>query len=474
MNRRDFLATLAAAPLAPARPARANIIFILLNDLGWRDFNVYGGTHHETPEVDRLAREGARFTDAYSACPVCSPTRASILTGKYPARLHLTDWIPGRKQWPTAKLLTPAFEQQLPLGETTIAEALKPLGYRTASIGKWHLGGEGFGPDRHGFDVSIGGDARGAIGSFFGSFPMPGLRNTTKGDYITDTLTDEAERFIEDSAKARQPFFLYLPHYTVHLPLSVHENLTAKYRARYGDKPFPVAEYAAMVETFDHSLGRIRRKLASLNLEENTILFVNSDNGGLRYEGSGKKLITDNAPLRAGKGHCYEGGIRDPLIVHWPGVTKPGTVFSTPVTSTDYFPTIMEMAGGKPPRSLDGVSLAGLLKSGKAPAREALYWHYPHYSNQGGAPSGAVRKGDWKLIEFYEDGTLELYNLKSDIGERISLVRKEPKRVAELHGLLKKWRASVSASMPEPNPNYDPAKADQGLTGAEPVTPPAS
>ena len=474
MNRRQFLTALGAAALAPAATARPNILLILMDDLGWRDFGVYGSPHNETPETDRLAREGSRFTNYYSACPVCSPTRASILTGKYPAKLHLTDWIPGRKQWPSAKLLVPQFEQQLPLKETTIAESLKALGYRTASIGKWHLGGEGYTPDKQGFDLNYGGDHRGGIRTFFGPFEMPGMEGTTKDDYITDKLIAQAEQFIDESVKAKQPFFIYLPHYTPHLPLSAREQATAKFKAKFGNEAFPVAEYAAMIESYDQGLGRLRRRIAELGVDKNTIIMVTSDNGGLRYEGSSKRLITNNTPLRAGKGHAYEGGIRDPLIVHWPGVTKPGTVIDTPACSVDLLPTICAIAGAKTPDGVDGVNLAGLLRNGRAPKRDALYWHYPHYSNQGGVPAGAVRNGDWKLIEFYEDGRLELYNLKEDEGEKRNLATAEPKRAAELHSMLKKWRASVNATMPEPNPSYDPAKANQGLTGAEPVTPPVS
>lgn len=470
ITRREFLAGLSAAGFA-AQPQkkRPNIVLLLLDDLGWRDFACYGHPVHETPNVDRLAAEGVRFTDAYAACPVCSPTRASIMTGKYPARLHLTDWIPGRKQWPTAKLLTPKFEQALPLREITIAEALKPLGYRSASIGKWHLGGKGFLPTDQGFDVNVGGDHRGGVRSYFGPFDLPGLEGTTKDDYITEKLTEAAEKFIQESAP-RGPFFLYLPEYTVHIPLNARKEAIEKYRKKIGDKKFPDATYAAMVESFDIALGRIRKKLEEMHVAENTVIIVTSDNGGLRYEGGSKNLVTDNSPLRAGKGHLYEGGVREPLIIYWPGVTKPGTVTSVPACSIDLLPTIVEIAGGKAPRGIDGVSLAPLLRNGQPPKREALYWHYPHYSNQGGVPSGAIRRGDYKLIEFYEDGRLELFNLKDDIGERRNLAKAEPKIAAELHAMLKRWRASVSAAMPEPNPNYNPAQADQHLTGAEPPT----
>jgi len=471
ITRREFLIGLSGAGFA-AQPQkkRPNIVLLLLDDLGWRDFACYGHPVHETPNVDRLAAEGVKFTDAYAACPVCSPTRASIMTGKYPARLHLTDWIPGRKQWPTAKLLTPKFEQALPLREVTIAEALKPLGYRSASIGKWHLGGQGYLPTDQGFDVNVAGDHRGAVRSYFGPFDLPGLEGTTKDDYITEKLTEAAEKFIQDSAP-KGPFFLYLPEYTVHIPLNARKEAIEKYRRKIGDKKFPDATYAAMVESFDIALGRIRKKLDEMRVADNTVIIVTSDNGGLRYEGSSKNLVTDNSPLRAGKGHLYEGGVREPLIIYWPGVTKAGTVTNVPACSIDLLPTIVEIAGGKAPRDIDGVSLVSLLRGGQPPQREALYWHYPHYSNQGGTPSGAIRKGDYKLIEFYEDGRLELFNLKDDIGERRNLAKAQPKVAAELHGMLKKWRASVNAAMPQPNPHYDPAQADQHLTGAEPPTP---
>lgn len=463
---------LTAWTASPAR--RPNIVLLLLDDLGWRDFACYGHKVHETPHVDRLAAEGVKFTNAYASCPVCSPTRASIMTGKYPARLQLTDWIPGRKQWPTAKLLVPKFEQQLPLAETTVAEALKPLGYRTASIGKWHLGGKGSLPTDHGFDVNVAGDHRGGIRSYFGPFDVPGLEGSTKDDYITEKLTEAAERFIEESAP-RGPFFLYLPEYTVHIPLNAREAAIEKYRKKIGPNvDFPDPVYAAMVESFDEALGRIRKKLAQMKVADNTVIIVTSDNGGLRYEGGGKRLVTDNSPLRAGKGHLYEGGIREPLIIYWPGVTKAGSVSDTPCSSIDLLPTIVEMAGGKAPRGIDGVSLAPVLRGGAPPKRDALYWHYPHYSNQGGVPSGAIRKGDYKLIEFYEDGRLELFNLKDDIGERRNLVNKEPRKAAELRAQLDRWRKSVRAAMPAPNPNYNPAQADQKLTGAEPPTPPVS
>jgi arylsulfatase A len=472
-TRREFLGSLAAPAIArAARPAQPlNFIFILIDDMGWTDLSCYGSKFYESPNIDRLASEGMRFTNAYAACPVCSPTRASIMTGKYPARLHLTDWISGRKQWPASRLLNVPFEQQLPLAETTMAEMLKPAGYTSASIGKWHLGGEGFSPENQGFDLNVAGNMRGSPTTYFGPFDLPNLKGGTKEDYLTDKLTDKAEEFIE--ANRSRPFFLYLPEYAVHLPLQAKQMLVARYK----DKIRPGVDqnnavYAAMIHSVDEAVGRLMRKLEDLRIADRTVIFFTSDNGGVRYEGKSKQYVTSNAPLRAGKGHVYEGGIREPLIVKWPGVTKPGSTCDTPVTSVDYLPTIREMAkaSGGP---VDGVSIAPLLRGQKPPKREALYWHYPHYSNQGGMPAGAVRQGDYKLIEFYDDGRLELYNLKTDIGEKRNLVRREPAKAKDLHEKLKRWRTGVKAAMPEKNPNYDPAKADQGLTGAEPATDPA-
>lgn len=473
ITRRSFLTTVAAGAAACAAPQarRPNVIFLLLDDLGWRDLGCYGNTFHETPNVDRLAREGVRFTNAYAACPVCSPTRASIMTGKYPAHVGVTDWIPGRRQWPASKLLRPETAHELALEQATIAEAVKPLGYRTASIGKWHLGSAGFWPENQGFDLNVTGTERGAPASYFGPFDLPNLKGGTKDDYLTEKLTDAAEKFIEDSA-GKAPFFLYLPEFTVHLPLQARQAAVEKYRRKNAGKEFPNPVYAAMVESFDIAVGRLRAKLEQLKIADHTVLFVTSDNGGLRYEGSSKAPVTDNSPLRAGKGHLYEGGIREPLLVYWPGVTRPGTVCDIPVSSVDYFPTIVEMAGGRSTGKVDGVSIAGLLRGRGALKRDAIFWHYPHYSNQGGVPGGAVRRGNWKLIEFYEDGRLELFHLKDDPGERRNLVRKEPKRAAEVHALLKQWRQEMGAVMPTPNPDYDPAKADQGLTGVEAPTPP--
>ncbi len=470
-SRRSFLSAAFGAGAVGAQSRRKpNFIVVLVDDLGWRDWGCYGHPYHETPHLDALAAESVKFTQAYAACPVCSPTRASLMTGRYPARLHLTDWIPGRKQWPTSKLLTIPFEQQLPLAETTLPETLKPLGYRSASIGKWHLGGEGFAPTDQGFDVNIGGDHRGSPPGYFGPFNLVNLKGGTKTDLLTDRLTEEAAQFIGDTAG--RPFLVYLPHYTVHTPIQAPDALVEKYRrkmASLGTDGNPT--YAAMVDTLDQSIGRLREKVKAAGLDNDTVWIVTSDNGGLRYEGKSPKPVTDNTPARNGKGHLYEGGIRVPLLIRWPGMTRGGTTSAMPVTTPDLFATVVDIAGGRPRQTIDGRSLVPLLRGGRL-NDTALFWHYPHYSNQGGAPGGAIRDGEWKLIEFYEDGRVELFHLASDAGERLNLAEKHRDRARQMRARLDAWRKSVGAVMPKMNPAYDPATADQGLTGAEKPTPP--
>ena len=471
LNRRDFLRTVGCGALGALgsayliRPGKAwaeisggqkpNFVFILIDDLGWRDLSCYGSTFYETPHTDRLAREGMKFTNAYAACPVCSPTRASILTGKYPARLHLTDWIPGHKR-PQAKLRVPEFNQQLPLEEVTIAEALKPLGYVSASFGKWHLGGKSFYPEDQGFDLNFAGDHRGQPPRYFYPYRIPNVQTGRKGEYLTDRLTDEAEKFIEKNKD--KPFFIYLTHYAVHTPLQAKEELIARYRAKV--KPGQAqknATYAAMIQSVDESVGRIVRKLDELGIAGRTVVMFMSDNGGL-------VPVTSNSPLRAGKGTMYEGGIREPMIVRWPGVVEPGSTCDVPVTSVDFYPTILEIAGAKgvPGQNVDGVSLVPLLKRTGALQRDAIYWHYPHYHPGGATPCGAVRQGDYKLIEFYEDGRVELYNLRKDIGERNDVASDMPEMAAGLRKKLADWRRVVNAQMPTPNPDYVPESACQG------------
>jgi arylsulfatase A-like enzyme len=436
---------------------KPNFVFILIDDMGWKDLECYGSTFYETPNIDRLAALGMRFTNAYAAAPVCSPTRASILTGKYPARLHLTDFLSGRADRPSQKLLRPKALQYLPLEEVTIAKALKPLGYASASIGKWHLGREPYYPEKHGFDVNIGGTDTGSPPGGYFHFRTPTLVARSHDDYLTDRLTEEAEKFIEKNKD--KPFFLYLAHYAVHIPLQAKRALIAKYQAKAKSMPGQHnAIYAAMVESVDEGVGRIMKRLEDLHLAERTVVFFMSDNGGLSVNEGPNTPATSNLPLRVGKGFLYEGGTREPMLVKWPGFTNPGSVCDVPVSSIDFYPTILEMAGGKadPRKVIDGVSLVPLLRQTGEWRRDALYWHYPHYSNQGGKPSGAIRKGDFKLIEFFEDGRLELYDLSKDIGEQHDLAPTEPEKAKQLHALLISWRKSVDAQMPITNPRYNP------------------
>jgi arylsulfatase A-like enzyme len=451
--------------LHSAEPAgRTNIVLFLIDDLGWRDIGANGSTYYQTPNIDRLAREGARFTDAYAACAVCSPTRAAILTGKYPARLLLTDWLPSGRWNPKAKLQSGRFVRGLPVEELTLAEALREGGYRTASIGKWHLGSEPFSlPEHHGFDVNIAGNAHGAPGSYFfpyaGDWKIPAtdqratwnvLPDGQPGEYLTDRLTDEAVKFIR--ASLEKPFFLYFPHYGVHTPLEGKKDLVAKYErvpeAQRQGKP----EYAAMVESVDDSVGRVLATLKELGLDQNTLVIFTSDNGGFCN-------ATSNAPLRANKGAYYEGGIRVPLIIKWPGVTKPGWVSAEPVTSSDLYPTCLAAAGLplRPNQHLDGLNLQPLLASGTSLGRKSLFWHFPHYNEHpSSVPCSVVRRGPWKLIETFDPEGVELYNLADDLSEAKNLAAAKPELVSDLRGELEAWRKEVGAEMMRPNPDYDP------------------
>ena len=456
-------------------PARPNFVFFLIDDMGWKDLSCYGSGFHETPNIDRLAAEGMRFTNAYASCPVCSPTRASIMTGKYPARLGITQWIGG------ANAPTP-YRHYLPLEEVTIAEALKDAGYATGFVGKWHLSTRGddrqdYYPDRQGFDVNIGGDWSGAPPTYFWPYSKGNRSLETmppggqEGEYLTDRLTDESLAFIE--ANKDQPFLVYLSHYAVHTPLESKKAITAKYEAKADELPEPEGPrfetvygkyktrqvqdhpvFAGMVQSVDESIGRVLDKIKSLGLEKNTVVIFTSDNGGLS---TSEGHPTCNLPLRAGKGWLYEGGVREPMIVKWPGVVEPGSECHAPVTSTDFYPTMLEMAGlpSRPDQHVDGVSLVPLLKATGEPEREAIFWHYPHYHGSGSRPSGAVRAGDYKLIEWYEDGRVELYDLRNDLGEQHDLAALMPEESDQLRGMLHAWRAAVDAQMPEGPPRDD-------------------
>lgn len=441
-----------------AATGRYNIVLILADDLGWTDLSCYGSTYYETPQIDRLARDGMRFTQAYSACTVCSPTRAAILTGKYPARLRITDWIPGLPP-ENPKLLVPEWTKYLPLEEVTLARALKAAGYATASIGKWHLGSEPYWPEKHGFDVNIAGTSAAAPPSYFAPYNIATLKEGPAGEYLTDRVAREATQFIEQN-KAR-PFFLYVPLFAVHTPIQGKEALVKKYRAkRQPGQKQTNAVYGAMVESMDDAVGAIRRKLDELKLTERTVVVFASDNGG-------RVPTTSNHPLRVGKGSCYEGGTRVPLIVSWPGVAKAGSTSNVPVISMDLFPTLLEAAGeiDAARRGIDGESLAGLLRHERDPAtkRDVLFWHYPHYQHYqlgGTTPYGAIRAGDFKLIEFFSDMRVELYNLRDDIGEQRNLAAEMPEKVTELRNRLHAWRKEVGAQMPKRNPAYDPTKPE--------------
>lgn len=450
MNRRRFLRAIgagAAATAVSSVPAargaasgrKPNFVFILIDDLGWADVACYGSTLFETPNIDRLARQGMRFTDAYAACPVCSPTRASIVSGKYPAHVNLTDFIPGHWR-PWAKLVVPEFNQSLPLEEVTIAEALKSAGYVSGIFGKWHLGRHS--PKEHGFDeFRFGGE--------------------NKNDKRVGAVTGQTLDFIEKHKD--RPFFAFASHHTVHIPLEADEKLVAKYEAKI--KPSHTqknAKYAAMVEAMDASVGQVMQKLDDLGIADNTVLIFTSDNGGLIqiYNKNGP-IVTSNLPLRAEKGTLYEGGIRVPLIVRWPGAVKPGSECGEPVSSVDFYPTLLDMAGASrdPSHALDGRSLVPLLRERGGFERDAIYWHYPHYHHC--PPCGSIREGDYKLIEYFEEGDLELYNLKEDIGEKNNLAETMPEKATALRKKLAAWRKSVNAKMPTRNPQYNPEKAHE-------------
>jgi len=445
-------------------PEKPNFVFILIDDMGWRDLSSFGSSFFESPNIDRLASEGMLFTDAYAAAPICSPTRASLMTGKYPARLHITDWIKGF-DFPKAKTKIPDWTKELGLDEITVAEALKSAGYTSANIGKWHLGDKGMWPEDQGFDINLAGYHAGLPPSYyhpyenpeayFGNVAIPNLPGGKEGEYLTDRLTDEALKFIEDNKD--NPFFLYLSHYAIHTPIQAKKSLVARFEA----KADPTAEqhnadYAAMIESVDDGVGSIMEKLDALDIADNTVVIFFSDNGGLlgfdRWP-----HITSNKPLRGGKGTQYEGGVRVPMIVRWPGKIRPGSTCDTPVISNDFMPTMTELAGVTNSGYTvdDGLSLVPLLTESGTIDREAVYFHFPHYNPVGATPYSAVRKGDFKLILYYDDDSVELFNLADDIGEMNDLAASMPDKAAELRALLEEWLDHVDAQIPQPNPAYE-------------------
>lgn len=466
-----LLACWSAPAQALAADSRPNVVLILADDLGWADLGCYGSKFHRTPNLDQMAADGVRFSHAYAACPVCSPTRAAVLTGKYPQRFNLTDWLPGRGDQPSQRLKRPVIRQELPLEAVTLAEILKDAGYVTGHIGKWHLGGTGFGPLQQGFLSNIGGDHTGTPLSYFAPYQrngqtMPGLENAPDGEYLTDRYAAEAEKFLEHNRD--KPFFLYLPHNAVHTPLKAPADAVARFaptaeKLGVGTQRNPV--YAAMLESLDNAVGRVLKKLDELKLSDNTLVIFTSDNGGLATLEGMPAPATINSPLREGKGYLYEGGIRVPLLVKWPGRIKPA-MNATAVCSIDLLPTITELCLGKPATAVDGISLVPILQqSGDIAARD-LYWHYPHYANQGSRPGAAVRSGNFKLIEFYETGRRELFNVVQDVGESRNLSADQPALVDELARKLDAWRKQVDAQMMTPNPAYlpNPQAADGTIT----------
>lgn len=440
-------------PSAKEEKKPYNIVVFFIDDLGWTDLGCYGSDLYETPAIDELAGQGLKFTGAYAACTVCSPSRAALMTGKYPARLHLTDWIEGH-DYPDAPLKVPDWTMYLDTAEVTIAEELKSAGYTTGIVGKWHLGEDTvYWPEHHGFDVNIGGYNRGQPGSYF--YPYEGKRpgwgippNLDQGnehEYLTYRLTEEASRFIRRNKDS--PFFLYFPHYTVHTPLQAPDSLIRYYENKIGeDGRHRNAVYAAMIHALDQSVARILEVLKEEGLTGQTAVFFTSDNGGLVL-----REVTDNTPLRAGKGSAYEGGVRVPFIAKIPGVTPASAVCPEPVITMDLFPTLLELAGLEVKEN-DGKNLMPVLKDPQSELdRSAVFWHYPHYHPGGATPYSAVRQGDWKLIHFFEDDRTELYNLARDIGESNDLASRMPDKASELKQVLESWQVKAGAQMPLEN-----------------------
>ena len=522
MNRRFFLKTMGLVFLEMALPTiavpleRPNIVFFLVDDLGWRDVGCYGSSFYKTPNIDKFAEQGVRFTSAYAACHVCSPTRASILTGMYPASINLTDWLPGRPDFNFQKLKNVEINQHIPYDIITLPQVFKENGYQTAIYGKWHLGEDYASTARQGFDKHIPTDWNKGWPNkgYYSPFGLGGLEDE-EGTYLTDRLTDEALTYIEENKD--RPFFLFLSHFSVHDPIEGRKDLVLKYKDKlkgqfesdvlpftlegnpdaqdsvncdkmddtfkenipsgyrifdngavkikqYQDNP----EFAAMVESMDESFGRVLGKLKALDIEDTTVVIFYSDNGGMSAanfyrpdrriakDKLDKAFSTSNLPLRGAKGWLYEGGIRVPLIIKFLGKGLKGTVCDVPVTSPDFFPTILEMAGIESGvQKKDGMSIVPLVTGENNINREAIFWHFPHYSNHGmQSPGGAIRFGDYKLLEYYENNTVQLFNLKEDINEKTDLAAKHPERVEQLRKMLHDWQKRTGAKMMKPNPDW--------------------
>lgn len=433
---------------------RPNIVLILADDLGWADLGCYGNTFNETPNIDRLARGGMRFTQFYAG-PVCSPTRANLQSGQDQARFGITQHIPGHRR-PFAKLADPAVPLQLPLEVETFAERLGAAGYATGYFGKWHLGGAGYGPENQGWQTvqEIKGNTQ------------PPISKGGEARRTTAVLAEKAAEFI--AANKGKPFVLQISHAAVHIPLSTTPELLAKYQAKKRMVGYPSnPAYAGLLEELDQSVGRIVEAVDRAGIAENTLIFFLSDNGGLEHEQSGR-VVTSNQPLRGEKGTLYEGGIRIPAIARWPGRVPAASECATPAITMDIYPTLLALAAAAMPTSQpqDGVNLATVLTNPAVPLRrDTLHWHLPHYHHS--TPASAIRRGDWKLIEFFEDSSLQLFNLRADPGEMSNLAAAEPARAKELQAALAAWRQQVGARMPVPNPNHDPARANDLGKGGE-------
>ena len=448
---------------------KTNFVFFLVDDMGMMDLGTYGSNFHETPNIDKLAKTGMKFNYGYAACPVCSPTRASIMTGRHPVRVDITDWIPGSSNNKKNKLLHPEDRDNLALKEVTIAEELKRHGYQTFFAGKWHLGNEGHWPTDQGFDINIGGHHRGSPpGGYYAPWTNPVLKSKKKDEYLTERLTEESSRFLEkrDSDK---PFLIYLSYYNIHTPIQAYRKHIDHYHKKAekfsGTTPTKKEHsgqtrmrqdnpaLASMVSAVDDSVGTLLAKLDELGLSENTVIIFFSDNGGLSTKQ--KMGPGSNSPLRAGKGWLYEGGVREPTIIRAPGVTQPGSVSNQPIVSMDFFPTMLELAGlpPKPDLHADGRSLLPELKGKKGKPRP-LYWHYPHYHGSTWRPGASIRDGDWKLIKFYDHEKVELYNLKEDPSESKNLAKQNSKIAKDLEHKLVAWQKRMNAKLPMPNPAY--------------------
>ena len=458
--------------------SKPNFLFILADDLGYHDLSCMGSSYYETPNIDRISNEGMTFVQGYAACQVCSPSRAAIMTGKYPSRLGITDWIGAKtgEAWREAnrfdKLLPAANNTHLPFEDISLAEAMKSAGYKTFFAGKWHIGSEGSYPENHGFDINKGGWEKGSpIGGFFSPWTNPRLDNTDPGENLSMRLARETEHFIRQNRD--QPFFAYLSFYAVHGPIQTTERKWKKYRdkanqmglADHGfemERHLPIRRtqdnpvYAGLVETMDDAVGVVLNALDDLGLDKNTVVIFTSDNGGVA---SGDAFSSSNLPLRGGKGYQWEGGIREPYFIKVPWINLSGKKTDVPAIGMDFYPTILDLAGLDllPDQHLDGVSLLPVLK-GDQIAERSLFWHYPHYGNQGGDPSSMIRNNDWKLIHYYEDGRDELYNIAIDIGEQNNMAESHPALVTNLRSKLDEFIRATGGRLPTPDPLYDAAQ----------------